>query len=495
MNEAEYHQLAETNSSVVVQLLLEKDREILKLQQHLINANNARFGSKSEKLQSSHEQFPLFPVKELEEPETIVIPEHERKVKRTRRELPKDTVVVQIKHPPVATECPCCNAELVQIREEITEILNYVPARFELEQHVKPVMVCKSCKEKAPQTTTLPLGVQLIPRSPAGVGLLSHILISKFQDHLPLFRLEGMFARLGYELPRQRMSDWLGHVAELLHPLYQVLKSELLPQSYLQADETTIKVQDGEEAGRCQTGYLWGILSPALNLSYFHYADTRSGDVPRSLLSGFKGILQTDLYAGYNTVYVPEQAIRAGCWAHVRRKFLEIRKLASESDVGKALELIAKLYHLEAKSKKLEAEALLAVRQKHSKLILEKLHTHLSSWGMRALPGSVVLKAINYALTQWSALTLFMNDAKLKLDNNLIENQMRPVALGRKNWLFAGSHEGAMRAAIFFSLINSCKLHRVNTWRYFNDVLKRIQSTPRDQLVNLLPDRWTPIVK
>ena len=297
-----------------------------------------------------------------------------------------------------------------------------------------------------------------------------------------------MFARLGFEVPRQRMCDWLGSVAEILHPLYRLTKQEIISQSYLQGDETTVKIQDGETEKKCHTGYFWGILAPPLNLVYFHYADSRAGEVPRSLLDNFKGILQTDLYAGYNEVYVPERAVRAGCWAHVRRKFIEIQKIAPKADVSKALELIAKLYHVESR-KKPPAETL-AARRKHSVPILEKLNAHLEAWSARTLPNSDVKKALNYALSQWQALVMFTDNADINLDNNLIENQMRPIALGRKNWLFAGSHEGAMRAAIFFSLINSCRLNKINTWRYFNDIMPKISTTPKNKLNTLLPHLW-----
>jgi transposase len=477
--------------------LLEKDQEILKLQQHLINATKARFGTKSEKLSNVLEHPSLFSVEELVEPAnqeelpTVTIPEHKRAKKRSRREIPEGTPVRRIEHPPTQTECSCCKSPLVKIREEITKILNYVPASFELQEHVRPVMGCNQCKQSAPVSTKLPAGIQLIERSPVGVGLLSYILISKYQDHLPLFRLEGMFARLGFEIPRQRMSDWLGQLGEVIHPLYRALKYELIKQLYLQADETTLKIQDGEVKGKCHIGYLWGILAPPpLNLIYFHYADTRSGDVPKTLLDLFKGVLQTDLYAGYNQVYVPEHAVRAGCWAHVRRRFIDIQKLAPKADVDKALGLITKLYQAEPKEKQNKPKAVAAARSKHSQPILDMIHAHLCAWSARTLPSSEVQTVLKYALSQWEALSLFVHNPAIKLDNNLIENQMRPIALGRKNWLFAGSHEGAMRSAMFYSLINSCRLNKVNTWQYFNDVLPKIQSTPKDQLHLLLPHVW-----
>jgi hypothetical protein len=284
------------------------------------------------------------------------------------------------------------------------------------------------------------------------------------------------------------MCEWLGTLAEIMHPLYKTIKRELLIQRYLQADETTVKIQDGKEPGKCHTGYFWGLHGPPpLNLVYFHYADSRAGQVPKAILSDYKGVLQTDLYAGYNQVYVPEHTIRAGCWAHVRRKFLSIQKLA-EKDVQGALRLIAELYH--AESTKREPQAILAARKKYSARALERLHLHLSNWSARTLPNSDVQKVLQYALGQWEALSLFLTNPAIALDNNLIENQMRPIALGRKNWLFAGSHQGAMRAAIFFSLINSCRLNKLNTWNYFNDVLPKIAANSSGDVSHLLPNRW-----
>ena len=316
---APYETLPKEN---LISIITEQQHEIEKLRQHLVNAQKARFGAKSEKL-SADNQEKLFPVDELVEPAvqeelpTIEVPAHRRSRKRKRREIPEGTQVSRINHPPAQTTCDCCGEELVELRQEITKILNYIPARFELEEHVRPVMVCNHCKSSSPKSTPLPKGIQLIERSPAGVGLLSYILISKYQDHLPLHRLEGMFARLGFELPRNRMCAWLVEVAEAAHPLYKAVKKELLVQHYLQADETTTKVQDGQEPGKCHTGYFWGLLAPPpVNLVYFHYADSRAGEVPKAILSDFKGVLQTDLYAGYNQVYVPEHTSRAGCWAH-----------------------------------------------------------------------------------------------------------------------------------------------------------------------------------
>ncbi len=422
-----------------------------------------------------------------EEPPHTPVSEHTRSTTRKRRTLPEGTVVKRIEHAPLETSCSVCGSDLVKIREEVTKIVNFIPAHFEIEEHVRPVIACGCCKERAPVTTPIPAGIQLIPRSPVGVGFLTTILLSKYQDHLPLYRQEEMFARLGYEVPRKRMCEWLGALAELCQPLYKAMKRVLIAEGYLQADETTVKIQDNEPPGKCHTGYFWGLSPPGKKLVYLHYADSRAGEVPRAVLSDFKGILQTDLYAGYNEVYTPDKAVRAGCWAHVRRKFIEVEKLAGK-DVKVALEIIAKLYKSEPKDR--QPEVVQAARAKASSPLVHALHTHLTAWSKRTLPRSPVQKAIQYVLSQWQALTLFLTHPEVMLDNNLIENQMRPIALGRKNWLFAGSHEGAMRAAIFFSLINSCRMNNVNTWDYFTDVLPRLVAARAEDLPSLLPHKW-----
>lgn len=498
MGEAEYEHLIANDPKAVAKLLVDKDRQIQLLTNHLINANKTRFGAKSEKLPVG-EQGRLFAVDEpleappsAEEPERVEVPAYTRSASRKRRTLPEGTVTKRIEHPPVTTSCTVCGSDLVRMREELTRIVNFIPAHFELEEHARPVMACKCCRESSPVTTPLPSGIQLIPRSPVGVGLLTSILISKYQDHQPLHRQEEMFARLGYEVPRNRMCEWLGALAELCLPLYKVMKRLMVAEGYLQADETTIKIQDNETSGRCHTGYFWGLSPPGKKLVYFHYADSRAGEVPRAILSDFKGILQTDLYAGYNTVYLPEKTVRAGCWAHVRRKFIEVEKIAGK-DVRVALEIIAKLYRAEQKD--CNSEETQATRSKVSAPLVLELHKHLTAWSNRTLPRSPVQKAIQYALTQWEALTLFLVHPHVRLDNNLIENQMRPIALGRKNWLFAGSHEGAMRAAIFFSIINSCRMNNVNTWEYFTDVLPRLSSAASEDLPKLLPHVWQKPVK
>ena len=498
MGESDYKQLIANDPDAVAKLLVEKDRQIQLLTNNLINANKVRFGTKSEKLPVG-EQGVLFAVDEAldavpspEETEHVAVPAHTRSAPRKRRTLPEGTVVRRIDYPPVEADCTVCGSKLVKLRDEVTKIVNFIPAHFELEEHARPVMACACCKESAPVTTPLPSGIQLIPRSPVGVGLLTSILISKYQDHQPLYRQEEMFARLGYEVPRNRMCDWLGALAELCQPLYKAMKRVIVAEGYLQADETTIKIQDNETSGRCHTGYLWGLSPPRRGLVYFHYAESRAGEVPKAILSDFKGILQTDLYAGYNEVYVPDKAVRAGCWAHVRRKFIEVEKLAGK-DVKVALELVARLYKAEPKGR--GPEEIQAARGSISAPLVHELHTHLTSWSTRTLPRSPVQKAIQYALTQWDALTLFLTHAHVMLDNNLIENQMRPIALGRKNWLFAGSHDGAMRAAIFFSLINSCRMNSVNTWEYFTDVLPRLASVASEDLPRLLPHAWQDPVK
>lgn len=272
-------------------------------------------------------------------------------------------------------------------------------------------------------------------------------------------------------------------------PLYEGLKKELLQESYLQADETTLKVQDPEVEGRLHTGYLWSILGPP-NRVFFHYAESRAGEVPRELLKDFKGRLQTDAYAGYNPVFLPDACERIACMAHIRRKFIETKKSAKSAS-GKILPLIAELYKLERLLKDKPPTERYERRKKKAFPILKKLYRILRTQRKTTLPQSPYAKALNYAWEQRVPMLRYLRDGRYEIDNNQIENQMRPIALGRKNYLFAGSHEGAKRAAVIYSLLNSCKINGVNSYDWLRDVLRKVHL--QGVSVNeLMPHNWKP---
>ena len=292
----------------------------------------------------------------------------------------------------------------------------------------------------------------------------------------------------GITLPRKLLCDWVAGAVELLTPIYQKLVKVILNNNYVQADETTLQVQDNAIAGKLHTGYLWAVLAPP-NLVYFHYAENRAGEVPREMFKDYCGKVQTDAYAGYNRVFLPGKCKRIACMAHIRRKFIEVERSSKRAGCQKILKLIAELYKIERAIKALTPEERQKSRIKKSFPLMRKLYETIRHEKKYALPESPYHKALKYAWAQSIAMLQVFRDGRYELDNNLIENQMRPVALGRKNYLFAGSHEGARRAAVLYSLINSCKLNGIDPYHYLSDVLRRIH-TPGVKIEELLPHSW-----
>lgn len=474
----------------LITFLLERDREIEKLHNHIRNTNKKIFGSKSEKLSSDQIQFsfeaqPLPPEQQLLEQE-IVVEKHTRTVRRGRKALPADLPREEVIYEPEARLCPCCNSELVTIGEERSEELEKVPAELKVIVHVRVKKACPSCKSAGVLTPPLPPAVFPLERARPGAGLLADIIVSKYVDHLPLHRQEEMYRRIGIELPRQRMCDWIGGVVDLVAPLYLALRNEILGFPYIQADETTIKIQDREKKETCHTGYFWGLLGPP-NLVWFHYAPSRAGEVPKEILKDFKGTVQTDAYAGYNPVFIPDSCQRIACLAHVRRKFIEVQETA-QRECARILKFIADLYRIENSIR--DPVKRLEVREARGKKPLAELFIYLHALHARTLPKSELAKALRYTLDQEIEIRRIFENGSFELDNNQIERQMRPVAIGRKNYLFAGSHDGARRAAALYSLLNTCKLNKVNPWQWLSDVLRRISSDRTVTAAQLLPHRW-----
>lgn len=477
---------AETTIEIPLREYEELKLENAKLTNLVLNLKKQVFGRRSEKsavVIPGHLSF--FPEEEPQvQAEEVEVAAHKRNKYHPRKPLPKDLPREQIIHEPKETSCSCCGAELVKIGEEKSEELDYVPARAIIREHIRIKKACPKCKSEV-QTAELPSEFKPLERARPGVGLLAHIATSKFCDHLPLYRQEQMFERIGIEVPRQRMWDWLKRSAELLEPLNRALYKEILKAKYLQADETTIKVQTSEKEGKLHTGYFWAIHSPP-NLVYYHYAQTRAAEVPLTLFEGFEGYLQTDLYCGYNEVFLPDKVTRLGCMAHVRRKLIDVQA-AKHDGANKLLKLIGELYKVEQAAKRLSPEECFTTRQSRSKEILAKLFDKAASIQLSLLPQHPLHGAIEYMLKQKAELTRYIDDANFQIDNNSIERQMRPIAVGRKNYLFTGSHDGAKVAALFYSLINTCKLNKVNPYEYLADILRRIKDHPINRIAELLP--------
>ena len=477
------------------EIITEKDREINQLRTHLIKLQKGViFGTKSERLSNLVDgELPLFadqivapPI--MEEPAKVIVPAHTRAA-RVRRDLSK-LPHIRVEHAPESTVCKCCGEELTQIGEEVSKELEYQPAKLFVNEHVRPKLACNHCKGGV-TCDPLPLTVKPLERSIAGAGLIAQILVSKYVDHNPLHRQEQIFARLGFAIPRRNMCDWIAGVEDVyLTRLWRALKLELLAESYLQGDETTLKVQDNETPGECHTGYLWGIHSTEKKLVLFEYAPSRAGAVAKDIFADFTGVLQTDAYAGYNKVLLPDKVQRVACLAHVRRKFVESQATCSK-EATVVLTMIAALYKFENQWKALDAPAIKKARDKVSKPVLLKLHDYLRELASRTLPKAPLMEAISYTLNQWNAIMRVLDDGRFHLDNNGIEREMRPIAIGRKNYMFAGSHDGARRAAVIYSLLGTARLHKVNPHEWLKDVLTRMRKHPVNRVHELLPHNWT----
>lgn len=470
-----------------------RDHEIDKLHRLLKQAKDNLYGKKSEKLPKDSTQVPLFSFKEeprKQELEKVSeVKAHTRRTSKPRKPLPDDLEREEVIYDLEDKNCPHCGKEMPALEPEKTEQLEYFPAHYKIIEHIRIKRACPCCKQGV-YVAKLPPSVQPLYRSQPGPGLLSYIAVSKFNDHLPLNRLESVFERDRIDIPRQRMCDWMAKSAETLLPLARRVQELITSKHYFQADETSIEVQEDGKPGKLHTGYFWAMLGVGPpSLVAYHYAEGRAGEVPKELFKGKKATIQTDAYAGYNTVFLPNGCRRLACMAHIRRKFIKAQDSA-ESDCTRVLTIIGALYHIEAKLKGEKPEDRRRIRLKKSFPELKRLYRLVRELKRKTLPESELAKALNYAWEQRREVLRLLKDGSFEIDNNAIERMMRPIAIGRKNYLFAGSHDGARTAAVFYTLINTCRLNKVNPFEYLKDVFVRIHQPGR--LDNLLPHNWKP---
>ena len=488
------------NKAFLVSALLEKERkleekeqEIARLQHILYKLQKGEYGSKNEKSRIEDSKTLALPGFESEpvlpaQSKTLEIKAHSREPRKPRdlSNLPKVIIPCDIED----KSCKCCGTELINIGTDSSQELEYQPAKLFINVYVRPKYACNNCKESGVLQASLPKEAKPLERSLAGAGLLTQIVVSKYVDHIPLHRQEQIFERKGVPIPRYQMSDWVAGVTEeYFKPSYLEHLKILLQDSYLQADETSIKVQDDNIQGKCHQGYLWGACSPVAKTVAFVYSPSRAGAVAEQIFEGFKGHIQTDLYAGYNKVILPNQVTRLACLAHVRRKFIEAAKAhPKETDV--ILKMFSRLYKNESTWKNLAPDDLLLKRQSDSVPILATLKKYLDDLVTKTLPKAPLATALSYTLSQWQAIEAIFEDPRFHLDNNMIERQIRPIALGRKNYLFAGSHEGAKRAAIIYSMFGTAKLHNVNPAAWLKHLLQNLRSNKKQTLIEMLPQNW-----
>ena len=392
--------------------------------------------------------------------------------------LPREVVVIE---PEVETR------GLRKIGEEVTETLDYRPAKLVVIRRVRPKYVDPRDEERGVIIGELP--ARPIEKGMAEPGLLAHVVIEKYADHLPLYRQVQRFTREGITLASSTLGDWITASADLLVPLYEALTREALSSGYIQADETPIAVQDQQKSGSTHRGYYWVYHAPLAGLVVLDYQSGRGRDGPVRFLKGFAGALQSDGYAVYDEFDRRPEIISYGCWAHARRHFHEALSNAPER-AAHVLEEIGRLYDLEQllREERAGPEERHRRRQEQAVPALQRLKTYLEQ--NPGLPKSPWGQAAGYTLARWAKLCRYVDDGRIEIDNNLVENAIRPIALGRKNYLFAGSHEAARRAAVIYSLLATCKKHEVNPQVWLTDVLSRIQAHPMKRVAELLPHHW-----
>ena len=469
--------------------------QIEKLNLLIARLRRVQFGRKSEKLAQRIDQLELW-AEELETDsqlaETLI--EQSKVVPaaappKPRRafppHLPRETNTIA----PREACCPNCGGTLKHLGEDICEALELEPVRFKVIRTIRPKFACASCDT----IVQAPAPSRPIERGMAGPGLLAHVLVGKYADHLPLYRQAQIFAREGLDLDRSLLAQWVGNVSALLMPLTDVLRTHVFAAGVVHGDDSPIPVL-APGTGKTKTGRLWtyvrderpaaGQTAPAV---WYAFSPDRKGEHPQHHLQHFTGVLQADAYAGFSKLYESGRITEAACWAHVRRKFFDLFEANQSPVAAQALERIGALYAIEEQIRGRPQDERRAVRQAHSRPLLDALHDWLQQTLATLSQKSATAKAIRYALSRWEALGRYCDDGRVEIDNNAAERALRCVALGRKNFLFAGSDAGGERAAAIYSLLGTAKLNGFNPEAYLREVLTHIAEYPITRIAELLP--------
>ncbi len=410
-----------------------------------------------------------------------------------RSQLPDHLPRVEIVHDLTDAEklCPCCGEVRCRIGQDQSEQLEYQPASFQVLVHIRPKYGCRRCDEEGynPNITAAPLPPQPIEKGLPGPGLLAYVVVSKLGDHLPLYRLENIFARQQVHVARSTMCAWMRCAGELVLPLVALMASRVRQSRVIHTDDTTVPIQSPGEK-QCRKGRIWTYLGDRTHpYIVYEYTPNRTRAGPANWLANFSGYLQADAYGGYDGIYAHGGVTEAACWAHARRKFFEAKETDSQR-AAEMLSLVRELYAIEDEAKELDDAARLALRQENSVPVLARIKTWLDAQMQVILPRSEMAQAIGYTLNQWDALCVYTTQGFLNIDNNAAERALKRVAIGRKNWLFAGHDAAAENHARLWSLIASGERHGVDPQRYLTSVLAKLPFTPADELDQFLPDVW-----
>jgi transposase len=485
------------------------ERKMNMLQHQVEQLLRRVYGRRSEKLDPNQLMFDGLILQSLDQPLPQPPPEFiseqkvERKKPRTvnrrhpgRIPIPEhlERVEIVLDIPEEEKLCPETGKPLKKIGEEVSEKLEYRPGKLIVNVYKRP-------KYASPDSTTTvgvitaPMPDHPIEKCKADIGLLSQIIVSKFADHLPLYRQDGIFEREGVLIPRATQTSWVIQTYEAIQLLEDELKRAVLSSDMLFTDDSIIPLQI-KGNGKVKKARLWVYVrgGPGPPLTVFDFSRDRSKKRPLDFLDGYKGYVHADAYSGYDELFQRPGIIEVGCWVHARRKFDEAVS-SRPQEATEIMALIAQLYQREKDCREMSPEDRCQFRKDRSKPIIDGIFKRLEELNPAVLPSEPLSKAINYALNQRDALYRYLEDGRLKPDNNTAENAIRPLALGRKNWLFAGSERGARATALFLGLIQSCKACEVNPWEYFNDMLRRIMSHSVNRLRELLPDQWQPLPK
>lgn len=460
-----------------------------------------QFGRRSEKVDRRIEQFEL-QLEDLEAScaEPVHLPAGEPALKpappapRKSRTLPEHLRREVHTHLPEHKSCPECGGSLKKLGEDISEMLEYIPASFLVLRHVRPKLSCARCS----RVVQAPAPTRPVDRGLAGPGLLAHVLTAKFADHLPLYRQSQMYAREGVDLDRSTLAKWVGESSSLLAPLVEALRRYVMSTDKLHGDDTPLPVL-APGNGRTKTARFWTYVRdgrPAGDIAppaaWFTYSPDRKGEHPRRHLANFHGILQADAYAGFNKLYESGAIQEAPCMAHIRRKFYDLMEAHQSPIATEAVERIAPLYAIEKEIRGRSPDERREVRNARARPLFESMRNWLEASLLKLHRKSETAAAIHYALARWKALARYLDDGRIELDNSAAERALRGVAVGRRNYLFAGSDAGGERAAVFYSLIGSAKLNGLDPEAYLRHVLGRIADHPITRIEELLPWNVAP---